>query len=451
MTIFSKIKNLIPLFLLIFHVYLLYIPELKGNYVWHHILLFGIELTIPLYLYFGKTSSQNYVSKRTVVLLAGIFVFIQISTLHTAKRVLKQFPEHVSLSDVVPQVDTMATRFLNHQYPYHPIVFGEATSQWTMHPTYMPMQWLPYCLPVYFHLDIRWFALLLFCLSIGIVFWKLRNQITLNTTLLFLCLPLLLYLIVWNKEAVKTVESGIVALYILIPVFIWKKQYLLTGILITLCLLSRFTIIYWVPFYLLAQNPAAFGIDIVLHSGSKYLNGHSDVVAGVLCASSEMVQKIFSSELMTIGAALAPHDAALIIRGLRTLPLRLQRSSESAQAIVTRLGQHPKVERIWYPFHDSFPQRELAMRQMRGCSGLFSVQFRADSMEKMEAFIHRLRRFLMAVSWGGHESLMIPMVGFYNIPGRPDPDLPWNFVRFYIGLEDAEWLWEDLEQAMEVL
>ena len=72
-------------------------------------------------------------------------------------------------------------------------------------------------------------------------------------------------------------------------------------------------------------------------------------------------------------------------------------------------------------------------------------------MEKMEVFIHRLRRFLMAVSWGGHESLMIPMVGFYNIPGRPDPDLPWNFVRFYIGLEDADWLWEDLEQAMEVL
>lgn len=201
----------------------------------------------------------------------------------------------------------------------------------------------------------------------------------------------------------------------------------------------------------LYQNPAAYGIDIVLHSGSKYLNGHSDVVAGVLCASSEMVQKIFSSELMTIGAALAPHDAALIIRGLRTLPLRLQRSSDSARIIVDRLGKHPKVERIWYPFHESFPQRELAMSQMRGCSGLFSVQFRTDSMEKMEAFVHRLRRFLMAVSWGGHESLIIPMVGFYNIPGRPDPDLPWNFVRFYIGLEDADWLWEDLMQAMEVL
>jgi cystathionine beta-lyase/cystathionine gamma-synthase len=201
----------------------------------------------------------------------------------------------------------------------------------------------------------------------------------------------------------------------------------------------------------LYQNPAAFGIDIVLHSGTKYINGHSDVVVGVLCATREMVQKIFTSELMTIGAALGPHDAALVIRGLRTLPLRVQRSGESAQALIGRLENHPKVERIWYPFHHSFPQRELAQRQMRGCGGLFSVQFRTDSMEKMEAFVHRIRRFLMAVSWGGHESLIIPTIGFYNIPGRPAPEAPWTFVRFYIGLEDADWLWEDLEQAMEVL
>jgi cystathionine beta-lyase/cystathionine gamma-synthase len=205
---------------------------------------------------------------------------------------------------------------------------------------------------------------------------------------------------------------------------------------------------YSSPLY---QNPAAFGIDIVLHSGTKYINGHSDVVVGVLCASREMVQKIFTSELMTIGAALGPHDAALVIRGLRTLPLRVQRSGESAQALIGRLENHPKVERIWYPFHHSFPQRELAQRQMRGCGGLFSVQFRTDSMEKMEAFVHRIRRFLMAVSWGGHESLIIPTIGFYNIPGRPAPEAPWTFVRFYIGLEDADWLWEDLEQAMEVL
>ena len=88
---------------------------------------------------------------------------------------------------------------------------------------------------------------------------------------------------------------------------------------------------------------------------------------------------------------------------------------------------------------------------MRGCGGLFSAQFKTDSMEKMENFVHRLGRFLMAVSWGGHESLIIPTIGFYNIPGKPNAALPWTLVRFYIGLEDPEWLWEDLEKAMEAL
>lgn len=205
---------------------------------------------------------------------------------------------------------------------------------------------------------------------------------------------------------------------------------------------------YASPIY---QNPAAFGIDVIVHSGTKYINGHSDVVVGVLCASKAMVKKIFESELMTLGGILGPHDAALVIRGLRTLPLRIQRSNDSAQALIARLEMHPKVERIWYPFHHSFPQLELAKRQMRGCGGLFSVQFKTDSQEKMEAFVHRLQRFLMAVSWGGHESLMMPTIGFYNIQGRDNPPMPWTFVRFYIGLEDPDWLWEDLEQAMRAL
>lgn len=205
---------------------------------------------------------------------------------------------------------------------------------------------------------------------------------------------------------------------------------------------------YSSPIY---QNPAAFGIDIVVHSGTKYLNGHSDVVVGVLCASKAMVKKIFESELMTLGGILGPHDAALVIRGLRTLPIRLQRSDSSAQFLIEKLDNHPKVGRIWYPFHHSFPQLELAKKQMRGCGGLFSVQFKTPALENMEQFVHRLRRFLMAVSWGGHESLIIPTVGFYGIPGKPEPTLPWTFCRFYIGLEDPEWLWEDLEQALEVL
>ena len=205
---------------------------------------------------------------------------------------------------------------------------------------------------------------------------------------------------------------------------------------------------YCSPIY---QKPAEFGIDIVVHSGTKYLNGHSDVVIGVLCGAKAMVKKIFESELMTLGGIVSPHDASLVIRGLRTLPLRLKQSDEGAKYIINKLDGHPKVEKIWYPFHDSFPQKELALRQMKGCGGLFSVQFKCDSMEKMEAFVHRIQRFLMAVSWGGHESLMIPTIGFYNIPGRSNSPLPWTFVRFYIGLEDPEWLWEDLSAAMEEL
>ena len=201
----------------------------------------------------------------------------------------------------------------------------------------------------------------------------------------------------------------------------------------------------------LFQNPHALGIDLVVHSGTKYLNGHSDVVFGVICGSKEMLQPIFVNEFMTLGGILSPHDAALILRGLRTLPLRMQRSHDSAMIITERLASHPKIERVIYPFHPSFPQYELAQKQMQGAGGLFSVLTTAKTKAEAEAFFHKLERFTLAVSWGGHESLVIPTVAFYDIPGRPDSPLPFNLVRFYIGLEDAEWLLEDLEQALEVL
>lgn len=202
---------------------------------------------------------------------------------------------------------------------------------------------------------------------------------------------------------------------------------------------------YASPYY---QNPIEMGIDIVVHSGTKYLNGHSDVVLGVLCGSKAMLQKIFDSELMTLGAILSPHDANLVTRGLRTFPLRMERSDSSARKIISYLEKHPKVSKIYYPFADGFPQKELALRQMRGCGGLFSVELKMESIDQAEAFFNRLQRFLLAVSWGGHESLVFPTCAFYDIPGKPNPILPWYFFRFYIGLEDPDWLIEDLEQAL---
>lgn len=199
----------------------------------------------------------------------------------------------------------------------------------------------------------------------------------------------------------------------------------------------------------LFQRPAEFGIDLMVHSGTKYFNGHSDAVLGVVCGSKTHIEKIFASEYMCIGAVLGPQEAALCIRGLRTLELRVHRSDAGALRIAAWLEGHSGVERVLHPLLPSFPQYELARSQMSGSGGLFSVYFRADSKEKMAAFIGRIERFLMAVSWGGHESLMIPTLGFYDIPGREDSPLPWNLVRFYIGLEDPEWLIADLERALE--
>lgn len=199
------------------------------------------------------------------------------------------------------------------------------------------------------------------------------------------------------------------------------------------------------------QQPIRHGIDIVVHSATKYLNGHSDVVVGALCGSADMIRKLFESEFMTLGAALSPHDAALVLRGLRTLPLRVQRSHDTAMCLVQRLKEHPRVERVWYPYDPDFPQYDLARRQMSGAGGLFSVAFKVGDIAEMEAVVGRFRRFLMAVSWGGYESLMIPSVGFYCNPNpkvQPSERLSWNFCRFYAGLEDPEWLWEDFCQAL---
>lgn len=199
------------------------------------------------------------------------------------------------------------------------------------------------------------------------------------------------------------------------------------------------------------QQPASFGIDLVVHSATKYINGHSDVVVGVVCGSKEKIFQIFNLEQMTLGSILPPHDAAMVIRGLRTLPLRMKRVSESAMKVATFLEDHPKVEQVIYPMLPSFPQYELAQQQMTGAGGLLSVYLKAETLADMEKFIQQLRHFLIAVSWGGHESLIMPVAGFYHIPGREDSALPWNLTRLYIGLEEADWLIEDLEQALHVL
>ncbi len=205
---------------------------------------------------------------------------------------------------------------------------------------------------------------------------------------------------------------------------------------------------YCSPYY---QNPISLGIDIVVHSGTKFINGHSDVVNGIVCSSKVIINKIFHHEFMTLGAIISPNDAFLVMRGLRTMPLRMERSFTTALKVIAFLKEHPKVEKIMFPLDPSFDQYELAKKQMKGCAGFFTFSLKADSMEKVELFFSKLKRFLLAVSWGGHESLILPIAALYGIEGRPDPVIPWNLVRMYIGLEEADVLIKDLETALAVL
>ncbi|AKQ46206.1 cystathionine beta-lyase [Rufibacter radiotolerans] len=196
----------------------------------------------------------------------------------------------------------------------------------------------------------------------------------------------------------------------------------------------------------LFQNPAAMGVDLVVHSATKYIGGHSDVMGGVVCGSREMINQIFETEYMTLGAVLSPNDAWLLLRGLRTLPVRMERIAQTTRQVVAYLQQRHEVEEIIWPFLPSHPQYHLAKKQMRNNTGQFTIRLRTDHIEEVDRFCDSLQHFLMAASWGGHESLIYPAAASYK-SGNYKSALPFTLVRFYIGLEDPEYLIRDLEQA----
>jgi cystathionine beta-lyase/cystathionine gamma-synthase len=203
----------------------------------------------------------------------------------------------------------------------------------------------------------------------------------------------------------------------------------------------------------LNQSPIALGIDLVAHSATKYLNGHSDVVAGALCGSHEIIKDIFKGPFMTLGALLAPHDAWLMIRGLRTLPIRMQRIAATTAEVRAFLEAHPKVRKVHAPFANDNPQLALTAQQLRGSSGLLTLELDAPDVASVERFCDGLERFLMTVSWGGYESLLFPVAAVHpaDAPLKPPGALPLNLVRLSIGLEEPAVLIRDLEAALALL
>ena len=199
----------------------------------------------------------------------------------------------------------------------------------------------------------------------------------------------------------------------------------------------------------IGQRCLEMGVDIEVHSATKYYGGHSDVVAGFLIANQAMIDKVFGTELLNIGGIISPHDAWLLIRSMRTLPLRLAQIQKTTEAVVAFMENHPQVEKVIYPFSKSFTQFELAQQQMTWCGGLFTAEIKAKDTEQIELFCNSLETFLMAVSWGGHESLIIPACSFYPKDDYRGSTFPFNTIRFYIGLENVDFLLQDLKQAFK--
>lgn len=201
----------------------------------------------------------------------------------------------------------------------------------------------------------------------------------------------------------------------------------------------------------LFQQPHALGIDLSLQSATKYISGHSDTVAGVLTGSKAMIKHIFDHEAHNTGAFISPFNAWLLLRGLRTLPVRLSHIATTTRTVVDFLKQHPLIERVIFPLDPDFPQYELAQKQMRGACGLLTIQLKANQYGQIERFATGLKHFLLAVSWGGHESLVMPKaVGIR--PEHFDAQNPEHrLVRLYVGLEDADFLIADLQQALAAM
>lgn len=194
------------------------------------------------------------------------------------------------------------------------------------------------------------------------------------------------------------------------------------------------------------QNPIRAGVDIVVHSASKYLGGHSDVVAGVAAGSRELIRRIDELTYPFLGAKLSPLDGWLLLRGMRTLTLRMKRHEESGVTIARRLAEHPSVARVMHPVFSNHPGRAT----LSGTSGLFSIEV-AEGVD-VPRLVDAFRLFRLGVSWGGHESLAVPVAASIKQTPKTNSfaafDVSERTIRFAIGLEDPEDLWTDLERAL---
>lgn len=199
------------------------------------------------------------------------------------------------------------------------------------------------------------------------------------------------------------------------------------------------------------QQPAKHGIDIILHSATKFLNGHGDVVAGILCGPKEMMDHIKMTTRKDMGAIISPHDAWLIIRGLKTLHLRVERHNQNALSLATYLSEHPLVAKVDYPGLPGHPGYKLLGKQMRGGGGVLAFEMKG-TFDQAVAFMNQLQMCKRAVSLGDAETLIQHPASMTHSTYEPEElaaaGIPRTLIRLAAGLEHVDDIIADLEQAL---
>ncbi len=197
----------------------------------------------------------------------------------------------------------------------------------------------------------------------------------------------------------------------------------------------------------LHQRPLSHGIDLVLHSASKYISGHSDTVAGVVVGNAARIAAINDLSYPYLGAKLSPWEGWLLLRGLRTLPMRMAWQWKSTRELIERLQQHPAITQVMHPWCQPGPGADC----MTGYSSLFTIELAAEV--DVRVFCNQLKLFQLGVSWGGHESLAVPALVSRVQAAGPNSQIDFGvsdrMVRLHVGFEHPQDLWQDLSAALD--
>ena len=201
------------------------------------------------------------------------------------------------------------------------------------------------------------------------------------------------------------------------------------------------------------QNPLDMGCDIVFHSATKYLCGHSDVLMGIVAVKTETLARQMRKTMVNTGGVAGPMDCALVLRGIKTLALRMRQHCENALELAKRLEQHPAIDKVFYPGLPSHEHHELAKRQMRGFGGVVTVWLKNDSKEAANSVIKNMKLVQMASSLGGVESLVNHCYSqsHSGVPHdvKTAAGIKTGLLRFSVGIEDIDDIWADISAALD--